>query len=184
MTRLETPRLILRPPEMRDAGRIRELAGDYQVARTMLRMPHPYPEGEAEEFVNLANVALEGGDFYALMMALKETDQIIGRIGLYPTYEFGYAEMGYWAGVPYWGQGYMTEAARRMLRFAFEDLGLRRVFANCFTDNPASARVLLKTGMIHEGTLRQHYMRFGEPKDIAYYGILREEWDRLEQARG
>jgi [ribosomal protein S5]-alanine N-acetyltransferase len=78
----------------------------------------------------------------------------------------------------HWGRGYATEAAAEVIRYGFEECGLQRIFAGCFLRNPASGRVLEKVGMQREGTLRRHQMKWGEPLDIAFYGLLREEWEK------
>ena len=61
-------------------------------------------------------------------------------------------EFGYWLGKPFWGQGYATEAARRLAQFAFEELGLESLHAGWFHDNPASGHVLAKLGARHNGS--------------------------------
>lgn len=86
------------------------------------------------------------------------------------------AEIGYWIGRPYWGQGYATESARAILAFAFNDLGLNKVFAKFFMSNPASGKVMQKIAMTHEGTLRQEVCKWGEFLDVGVYSILRSEY--------
>ena len=83
-------------------------------------------------------------------------------------------------GVPFWGRGYAPEAAGAVLQYAFEELGLNRVWAQHFTRNPASGRVLEKLGFQREGTLRGHQKRFDEFEDSVVYGILASEWTELE----
>ena len=78
----------------------------------------------------------------------------------------------------YWGKGYATEAAREMLGYGFESLGLHRIFATCFPHNPASGRILKKIGMQYEGCQRQHLLKWGQFVDSELYGILRREWAR------
>jgi [ribosomal protein S5]-alanine N-acetyltransferase len=90
--------------------------------------------------------------------------------------EYGRAEMGYWIGRPYWGRGYCTEAARELLRYGFENLGLARIFACHFKENEASGRVMRKLGMTREGDLRHHVIKWGVPQDLVLYGILRSEF--------
>jgi RimJ/RimL family protein N-acetyltransferase len=80
--------------------------------------------------------------------------------------------LGYWIGVPYWGNGYATEAGRAVLDHGFGELGLNRVYAHCFARNPASRRVLEKLGMRHEGTRRRHTLKWGEYLDEEEFGIL------------
>jgi RimJ/RimL family protein N-acetyltransferase len=101
---------------------------------------------------------------------------LIGAMGLVIKGE-GIAEIGYWIGVPYWNRGYASEAAAEIVRYGFEECGMDRIFACHFQRNPASGRVLQKVGMQYEGTLRRHLVKWGERIDLAFYGILREEWE-------
>ena len=76
------------------------------------------------------------------------------------------------SGKPFWNQGYCTEAARAVLAHAFEELGLHRVFAHCFSRNPSSGRVLEKIGMVHEGRLKEHILKWGKFESLDQYGIV------------
>ena len=111
-----------------------------------------------------------------LFVLLRPLLFAIGAIGLTISPRNQRAEMGYWLGVPYWNKGYATEAARAVLRFGFQELGLNRIYASYFPRNPASGRVMEKAGMRYEGTLRQHFVRWSEPEDLVYYSILKSEW--------
>ncbi len=112
-----------------------------------------------------------------LAITLAATGEHIGSIGLSglagPNKR---ASLGYLLGVEFWGKGYCTEAARAVMKFGFEQLGLNRISAEHFTRNPASGRVMQKLGMKHEGTLRQHVLRWDEFHDVEVYGILKSEW--------
>ena len=99
---------------------------------------------------------------------------MIGAVGLRIEREDQRAELGYWIGRPYWNQGYCTEAARAVLDFGFEQLGLNRIYASHFTRNPASGRVMQKLGMTHEGRLRQHVRKWDAFEDVEVYAVLRE----------
>lgn len=173
---LETERLRLRSLEMADAPRLQELAGAYEVASTTLNIPHPYPDGAAEDFIYWARRQVITGEGFHFAIVHRDNNLLIGVISLTLYNEHRRAELGYWIGVPYWNRGFATEAARRLVRYGFEELRLNRIFAACYPANLASARVLQKAGMHYEGTLRQHVVHFGTPRDAAYYGILREEW--------
>ncbi len=81
-------------------------------------------------------------------------------------------ELGYWVGVPYWGRGIATEAAGEVLRFAFDVLGLNRVYATHVPRNPASGRVMEKLGMQREGYLRSHAFAGGHYEDLILYAII------------
>jgi RimJ/RimL family protein N-acetyltransferase len=121
-----------------------------------------------------AALAAETNVVYAITGAPPGT--LLGAIGLRVDMEHNRAELGYWLGHPYWRNGYTTEAAAAMLRYAFEDLRLRRVHARHFAINPASGRVMQKIGMAREGVMRQHFVKWGRPVDVVFYGILAEEW--------
>jgi len=179
--RLETERLILRRLELADAPHIQHLAGHVEVARGTLTMPHPYEDGMAEAYIEGASNDFGKDGAYSFGVILKETGTLIGNIGIQCNNTHKTADMGYWIGKPYWGNGYMSEAAHAVLRFGFETLRLNKIHAIHFTDNPASGRVMQKVGMTYEGTRRQHYWRWGEFKDVALYGILRSAYDLLAQ---
>lgn len=172
---LTTERLTLRRLELTDAPVIQRLAGAREVAATTLNIPHPYPAGVAEEFIERAQQDMDEGGSYTFAIARQSNGALIGLIGLHPNIHHA-AEMGYWMGVPFWGQGYATEAAGRVIRFGFEELDLNRIFAAYFAANIASGRVMQKAGMTCEGTMRQHILKWGEYHDVVYYSILREEF--------
>lgn len=168
---LRTARLTLRAFTLEDAPRVRELAGAYEVALSTLLIPHPYPEGAAEAWIGMHEDDFAQNRIHHFAI---DDGQLIGSIGMVLKSE-GVAEIGYWIGVPFWGRGYASEAAAEVVRYAFEECHLHRVFACHFTRNPASGRVLQNAGMKYEGTLRQHLKKWDEYVDLAFYGILRDE---------
>ncbi|WP_179228637.1 GNAT family N-acetyltransferase [Leptolyngbya ohadii] len=87
------------------------------------------------------------------------------------------AELGYWIGKPYWGNGYASEAAQEVMNFGLQALRLHRIYATCLGCNPASARVLQKLGMTHEGTQKQHVCHRGAFQDLELYGLIRSKSD-------
>jgi [ribosomal protein S5]-alanine N-acetyltransferase len=173
---LHTPRLTLRPFTPSDAADVRRLAGDADVARNTLTMPHPYEEGMAEAWISTHAEDFARGDELVLAITLRETEALVGAIGMRLSQAHASGELGYWIGKPWWGRGLATEAAGVLVDFGFRALGLQRVWASHFSRNPASGRVMQKLGMRHEGHLRQHYLRFGERLDIDVYGLLASEW--------
>jgi ribosomal-protein-alanine N-acetyltransferase len=170
---IETERLLLRTLTEGDIPELVPLIGDRRVAATTLRIPHPFEEKHAQEFLN--SPAKEGE--LRLGIRLRSTNALIGGIGLHPYPEHERAELGYWIGVPYWGQGYATEAAGAVVRYGFEHIRLNRIFAGHFKHNPASGNVLLKVGMKYEGCMRQNLLKWGEFVDVEVYSILRQEFD-------
>lgn len=178
LPRLASARLLLRPFAQSDAAAVRLLAGDARIADTTALIPHPYPEGAAEAWIATHEATWESGHGLTLAVTLRATSELIGAIGLTLAPEHRRAELGYWIGVPYWGRGYCTEAARLLVDHAFNGLKVHRVFAHHFVRNAASGRVLEKIGMTREGCLRQAFQKNGRFEDLGYYGILREEWDQ------
>jgi RimJ/RimL family protein N-acetyltransferase len=175
-TLLTTARLILRPLALTDAADVQRLAGAREVADTTLLIPHPYPDGVAEQFSAGTQTELEKGENYVFAITLRATGELCGSMGLKVTAAHERGELGYWIGVPFWNQGYCTEAAQAVLRFAFDALHLNLVGAHHFVRNAASGRVLQKVGMTREGHLRQHVKKGDGFEDLHYYSILRSEW--------
>ena len=172
---LQTERLILRGFTLDDAPRVQQLAGDRAIAATTAFIPHPYPDGEAERWICTHREELEKGRSVDFAITLRDREELVGACGLVIRKIHRRAEIGYWIGKPYWGNGYATEAVRAVIGYGFSR-GLNRIFAECYHINPASGRVLQKAGMRHEGTKRQHMMKWGELMDCEVYGILASEW--------
>lgn len=175
---LQSERLILRPPRLDDAPLISAYMNNLNVTRTLLRPPYPYHESDARAYLLAAIEARSTGYWFPCIIERKQDGLLIGSMGLSLTPEFKRGELGYWLGEQFWNHGYATEALLKMIDFGFEQFDLIRIQANHFTDNPASGRVMQKAGMTYEGVLRHYFMRFDQPKDAAFYGILREEWQR------
>ncbi|MEN6451824.1 MAG: GNAT family N-acetyltransferase [Thermoguttaceae bacterium] len=175
---LESDRLLLRPFRTTDAERVQLLAGDRAVADTALNIPHPFEDGMAEKWISNHRDWFERGEQVVFAVTLKQPGDgrglLVGAIGLRINREDQRAELGYWIGRPYWGQGYCTEAVRALMDFGFRDLDLNRIEANHFSRNPASGRVMQKAGMTHEGRLRQYAKKWGLFEDVELYSILRE----------
>jgi ribosomal-protein-alanine N-acetyltransferase len=172
----ETNRLLLRLFELSDAKTVQELAGNKEVARTTLSIPHPYPDGEAEVWIKATRLSSEKGESYSFAMVKKENESLIGCVSLNVSKNHKRAELAYWVGHPFWGQGFATEAAQRIVTFGFEDLELNRIFAAAMTKNPGSYKVMSKIGMKHEGTFPQHVMKWGSYEDLVFYGMVKSDF--------
>jgi ribosomal-protein-alanine N-acetyltransferase len=173
---IETPRLVLRPFILTDAPQVQRLAGERDVASTVLQIPHPYEDGMAEHWIGTHQERYEKGELVSFAIVLRATTALMGAIDLQIDQHHESAEIGYWLGKPFWQQGYATEAAQAVVRYGFEVVGLHRVYATYLMRNPASARVLQKLGMRFEGCLRQHLKHWGVFEDMGVYGMLRSEW--------
>ena len=176
---LETERLILRPWEITDAEYLFQYASHPAVGPIAGWSPHASVENSREIIENI----LFAPESYAVV--LKELDHPVGSIGLMigsasnigiPDTE---GEIGYWIGVPFWGQGFIPEASCKIMQHGFEDLGLQRLWCGYFDGNIKSKRVQEKCGFTYhhttnnvpcaiEGLLRTEYITC----------ITRQEWER------
>ncbi len=150
---LESERLLLRRPERRDIPAIVPLANDFDVAKNLATMPHPYTAADGEAFLARVNEKRDNHTGFVFAITRKPDSVYMGSIGLHRK-DDGY-ELGYWLGKPYWSQGYATEAARRLIVFAFDDLNAEMVWAGWFHDNPRSGNVLAKLGCVPRGFTRR-----------------------------
>ena len=143
---MRSKRLEFRALRPADAARVAELAGDYDVAAMTARVPYPYTLVAADQWI--ASI-----DSCELVRAVLRGNELIGAVGLVYGQERS-AEIGYWIGKPYWGQGFATEAAQALVDYAFGPLGMKRLTCGHFIDNPASARIIAKLGFTRTGTGR------------------------------
>jgi len=177
---LPTTHLVLRPYSLADVPDLVRLAGAREVAATTLRIPHPYREQDAVDFVAACQPDADAGQSVRFAIALRETGEFCGGVGMRLELDHHRAELGYWLGVPYWGRGYATEAAQAVLRYGFDTLGLHRIYAQHVRENPASGRVLKKIGMRYEGCLRGHICKWDTFHDLEMYGAVKDS-ERGEQ---
>ncbi|QKG57232.1 GNAT family N-acetyltransferase [Hymenobacter sp. BRD128] len=175
-TTLIAPRLRLRAFTLADVPRLVALAGNYEVAKNTLNIPHPYREEDARRWVQLTQENYAQQTSYAFAIELLATGEFIGGIGLTIERRFDRAEAGYWLGQPYWGRGLASEALAAVLRFGFEQLGLNKIYATHIAENQASGRVMLKNGMVKEGELAQHTKRDGRYHDLWQYRLTQAEY--------
>src|ERR1700710_2996639 len=131
MCTLESERLRLRPPRPSDIHSMTAWLSDYDVARMTSRVPHPYGESDAETFI-------AGGEANRFVIERKGDGLFMGMAGIHPDDDY---EFGYWLGRPFWGFGYATEAAHRLVRHAVEELDQQTVPAGRVYDTPASGHV-------------------------------------------
>ena len=173
---LRTERLVLRAFKLSDAADVQRMAGAREIASPTINIPHPYEDGMAELWISSHRGASERGELVPLAITLSADGTLIGAISLGLDQSHERAELGYWIGAPYWGQGYCTEAARAILGYGFGVLGLHRIHSSHFARNPASGRVMQKLGMTSEGCLRHHVKKWDAFEDLVVYGLLRDEW--------
>jgi [ribosomal protein S5]-alanine N-acetyltransferase len=131
------------------------LAGNRQIARWTGTIPHPYGETDGREWIACVQENHATGQPRRFAIALKETDRLIGGVGLDGSTGDGSDEpaLGYWLGQLYWGKGYGREAAAAVIDYGFRSLGLKTIRAYTDPSNMASQKVLLRYGLKHVGDI-------------------------------
>ncbi len=177
---LTTERLILRPWEEADAEDCYQYAKDPAVGPVAGWPVHTGVEHSREVIRTILSVE----ETYAV--CLKEDNRAIGSISLMlgsgsniglPDTE---AELGYWIGVPFWGQGLIPEAARELIRHAFEDLGLEVLWCGYFEGNDKSRRVQEKCGFVYHHTNKDIYWKAMDDIRTEHVSRLsRSDWEAL-----
>lgn len=137
-------------------------------------LPYPYTPKDAEDYIR-AMLAAPKDKVFAFAIALD--GKVIGSISVCrgENIHFCSAEMGYYIGKRYWGNGYATEAVRQTVKYVFENSDILRIFAEPFARNVASCRVLEKAGFVSEGTLRSNAVKNGKVLDMKMYAVVREK---------
>ncbi|MFT5561664.1 MAG: RimJ/RimL family protein N-acetyltransferase [Candidatus Azotimanducaceae bacterium] len=175
---LESERLILRAFAPADALDVQTLAGAFEIADTTMAIPHPYEDGMAESWISSREAAFIESEAVSFAIVMKPgtglaDEALVGAISLMNLEPDRQAEVGYWLGLPYWGKGYGTESLKRLVEYAFNDLNLAELYAHHLTRNPASGRVLVKAGFVHEGSRPSHAKKWGKLEDVEEYGMIK-----------
>lgn len=147
-------------------------------AKLQNRFPYPFTEEDAKIWIRQAVSERKNSDF-----AIATADEVIGGIGFNKKTDVFHksAEAGYWIAEPYWGQGIATKALKAIVNYAFQDFDLIRIYASPFECNPASARVLEKSGFQYEGRLRKSAVKNSVVLDQLMYSIIRDEWEASKE---
>ena len=176
---LKTDRLILRPWREDDAEDLYKYASDSEVGPPAGWMPHTSVENSRE----IIRDVLSAPETYAV--CLKEDGRAIGSIGFHradlASLDDEY-ELGYWIGKPFWGQGLIPEAGAEMLRHAFDDLGMARVWCGYYDGNTKSRRVQEKLGFAyHHTTEGLEISLLGEVRTGHVMLMTREAWEKIDE---
>ncbi len=171
---ISTERLFLRKPRMEDASAMFSgWAQDPEVTLHLTWRPHESIE-VTKSVLAWAIEAWEGETRFPFMIGEKATDQLAGMIEI--RVDGHRAELGYVIARAHWGKGYMPEAVRAIIRWAFEQPQIHRIYATTSVDNRASQRVMEKVGMQREGLLRKYIVHpniSAEPCDSYIYAIVK-----------
>ena len=186
MIELQTERLIIRDHVPEDLPAMHGLLSN---AVAMHYLPDIRTATPEESLGNLETALAENSRldrekfFFAIVD--RRTGEYIGEIGYTVTVrtpQGSIAGLGYFIKPQFWGKGITTEAARAVLRYAFEEGGVVKMECGCIRDNGASQAVMIKLGMMKEADLRKHVWHDGALRDRVEYGMLREDWECLNIA--
>jgi len=172
---LETARLRLRALRRDDAKAIATLVNDRRIAENTARIPHPYTLADAKDFIALVE-ASETETVFAITLG---GGRLIGTCGL-SRQRGDKIELGYWLGVAYWGEGYATEAARALIDYAFDDLGIDELEAGARVSNPASRRVLEKCGFQWSGVVLRRIRAIASSAPVDRFRLDQRLWASLK----
>lgn len=165
----------IRPWRMEDAEHIAEMLNDRRVLDNLRDgLPYPYTPADAREYIA---AMLEVDPTKTFPFAIAVEDRAVGSIGVFrqENIHFRTAELGYYLGRPYWGQGLMTSAVQQAVDYVFQHSDILKIFAEPFAHNQASCRVLEKAGFSLEGVLKCHAVKNGEILDMKLYARLKSE---------
>ncbi|WP_042220839.1 GNAT family N-acetyltransferase [Oceanobacillus manasiensis] len=173
---LETERLLLRKVTLNDMEDIYSYGSNQEVSKYVTWETHR-TLSDTKAYVDFVLSRYENKSIAPWGIEYKENGKFIGTID-FVTWQTRHraAEIGYVISSDYWGKGNATEAANEVIKFGFQNMDLVRIQAKCFNENVGSARVMEKTGMTYEGTLRKGMVVKGEHQDLKMYSILKEEF--------
>ncbi len=173
---IQTDRLVLRPFHIEDSKEVQRQVGSPKVAATTAAIPHPYPDGAAEEWISKHQGWFNSGTSVDFAIVLKGANKLIGNISLMINKANQKAEIGYWLGEEHWNNGYCTEAMKEVIKYAFEVRNLNKITCRHMMTNPSSGKVMIKSGLTQEGYLKQELLKDGQFYDTVVYGLLKSEW--------
>jgi [ribosomal protein S5]-alanine N-acetyltransferase len=175
-----TDRLALTLVASSDLAALQAVNSDPEVTRYL-----PYPkwttDADATAWLERTQKRFAAREAAQFAIRVRETEQTIGNALLFGfNIEHEVAEIGHVIGRAHWGKGYVFEAMRPIVAYAFETLNCHRLQAKLATENRASARVLEKLGFTQEGTTREDFAKNGVRSDTAFYGLLHREWQAID----
>lgn len=152
---LETERLILREFDYKDVEDLYEYCKDEEVTKFVGVDTYENIE-TAQDRIDFLKAQYAQESKLCWAIEERKNKKVIGSVDLFNIcYEKNMGEIGYMLNKSYWNKGYMTEAVNRVLKFGFEDIGLREIIGKCIVSNISSQRVLEKVGMKDDGILEE-----------------------------
>ncbi len=176
---MRTPRLAFRKLHLEDEQAVYHYSSNPEVTKYVIFPTHQSLE-DTRAFINLSMEKYKKGQVACWAVTLKDTGAMVGTADFcWWSMEQHKAEVGFCFATEHWGIGYASEALMALIKFGFTYMDLHRTEARCFQENKASARVMEKAGMIHEGLMRDFIYVKGRYWNIHQYAILRDDYDKL-----
>ena len=178
---IRTVRLTLRPLAPEDAAPLHRLVNDWEVAKTLARVPFPYGRARADEWILSTWEQIVAGEAWHLAIVGEEPveggreEMLIGCVGLTLDGDRRQAELGYWVGRRFWGHGVAPEAAGRLCRWALAHLDIAGIHASVLRDNARSAAVLRRLGFRAAGESTQTFLSRGGSLPVLLFRGGRED---------
>jgi RimJ/RimL family protein N-acetyltransferase/GNAT superfamily N-acetyltransferase len=177
-TPIRTKRLLIRPFEERDIDAYVKRRQDPDVARYQdWELPYPRERGERAVARVMSMQGLQDDEWWMAIVCDAGTGEVFGDVGAELSWQGRTAEVGYTFAKEHWGNGYAVEAVEAFVRYLFDVVGVTRVCGMLHPDNPASAMVLERSGLIFEGHTRSSFWVGDELSDDWIYGMTRTDWE-------
>ncbi len=184
--KLDTNRLILRRFKIEDANDMyNNWASNPNVSKYVTWSPHK-DVNDTKKLLEEWIKNYDEIDTYKWVVEIKDTKEIMGSIDVVSKkfLEFGVCEIGYCYGEKYWNKGYATECLEAVMKYLFDECDAYVICAEHLSENPASGRVMIKSGLKYEGTLRSRYVDpDGIRNDLLSYSITKDEYKKLNNKR-
>ncbi len=168
-------------PRSDDLADIVYLANNRSIASMLATMPHPFGLDDAKKLISRAQNIVDNQAYFAIR--LISTGRFIGAGGYGPSKDGDAVHLGYWIGEPFWGQGYATEAAQMLTDHAFTHTSLDTLHATCRVNNPASRRVIIKSGYQYRDLSMLRSLGAGGVVSVERFNLDRKTWLALKRWR-
>lgn len=169
---LYSQRLRLRRIQSEDIPSLVKYANNRKISDQVINIPFPYQEMDAIMRLSYVVQGFKSKTRFVFVITLKERAELIGEISLHLENDKTISQLGYWVGEPFWNQGIGSEAVATIMKFGFEKLNLRLIYATCHAENTASEKVLLKNGMT------EHSIQ----GNVIQYRLTREKFEKNLQS--
>jgi len=179
---LLTSRLILRKIQPGDMPSLLKYCNNKKIADQIINIPFPYTEEDGIFRMNFIFQGFKKNERFVFAIALSESGELIGEIGLHLDKENNNAQFGYWIAEPFWGKGIATEATAAILSFGFRKLNLNKIYATHYPDNVASGKVMRNNKMIQEAEMKEHYKVNDTNRNVIQYRLTKKEYEDLNAA--